>query len=101
MRSLYSCAQTSVQAVQSVYKTVCSLCNFIVHFVPSTIAMYINHSLSPALSARCAPNYPLQNIEFNRGFAGFIPTIHSPNNKSCMDILDLYIEKLWKGGYAS
>jgi|GEM_PF-4042664 len=100
MRKLTTCAQNGVQPVYQPSKTVFGLCNLFVHYLSPQQAMYITHRLPAWLSVGCAPSFPLWITAFNRGVWEFIPTIHSPNNKSYMDTLRINIEKLWIGGYA-
>lgn len=100
MRSLDHCVQSGVQPVQQPHKTVFGLCNFIVHYPYSSKTVSTTHRLPAWLSATCALLFPPSVTAFNRACRGFIPTVHSPNNKSCMDTLRINIEKLWIGDYA-
>jgi hypothetical protein len=96
-----ACARTGAQPVYRAPQTVFWLCNFIVRFAHLHLAIPITVGLYPALYAAIALTCALPKATFNRLCFRLIPTIHSPNNKSYMDTLDIYLEKLWKGRLAT
>jgi hypothetical protein len=96
-----TCVLTGAQLVHQASQTVFRLCNFIVQFTYLRVAIPITVGLYPALYAAIAPACAPPKATFNRLRYRLIPTIHSPNNKSYMDTLDIYLEKLWKGRLAT
>jgi hypothetical protein len=91
------CAEKRGKAVYQTEKTVFWLCNFIMQVRPFTKPLAITRDFSAALYAAFSLSFPRLILPFSRDSLGLIPTIHSPNNKSYMDTLDFYLEKLWKG----
>lgn len=101
MHSTSTCVWRGGKTVHQAIETVFWLCNFIVRFYQSSPTMLITAALSSALCADFSPYFPRPEMVNNRYLSGFIPTIHSPNNKSYMDVLDIFLEKLWRGRFTA
>lgn len=94
-----SCVKTGVKAVYHTSKTVFELCNFIVQSSAIQRPVGRTRQLSAALCAAYTLIFPRSKLVLNRYIYEFIPTIHRPNNKSYMGILNFYLGKLWRGVY--
>jgi hypothetical protein len=101
MRNAFSCVHTGGKAVYRPVKTVFRLCKFIVQSSRPTTDVLITMRLCPDLYVSCTPGYPPKNTAANRGVFGLIPTIHTPNNKSYMDTIEINTGKLWIGSYTT
>lgn len=96
MLSARSCAWKRGKAVQPHHKTVFWLCNFIVRSASTTGITHRTDILSAGLCATLPRYFPLQKSASNRYYGQVIPIFHIPNNKNYMDVLNIFIEKVWK-----
>lgn len=98
MYNTLPCAKKGGKTVDQSQKTVFGMCNFCMQSVHYNYPVVISSIFSAALCAASPRSFPLGFLTSTERTRRVIPTMHSPNNKSYMDILNFIRGKLLIGG---